>query len=133
MFTENHSIISIVRGGGSGEHANSQPLPSPSLNDWIYKDLSSVGFLESRSKYVQKIMPFRIAGLQKLIEKHKPKVVVFYGRSYAKYWQEISGGRFKESEKNVKFGLFNSERTKYVIAPHPVARGVSNKDFELII
>jgi hypothetical protein len=68
-----------------------------------------------------------------LIEKHNPKVVVFYGRSYAKYWKDISGGKFEESIKNVKFGVFCTEHTKYVIAAHPVARRMGNKDSELII
>lgn len=106
------------------------PLPAPNLNSWYYSQLTQIDFLESRSVYKKKLLPKRISGLKQLIGKYKPKYVIFYGKSYQLYWSQIAGCTLNPIEGSKLFFGFDTD-TCFVMAPHPVARGVKNSDFEI--
>jgi len=106
------------------------PLPAPNLNSWCYSELTQIAFLESRSAYKKEMLPKRISGLRQLIRKHKPEYVIFYGKLYQPYWRQIAGCTLKPIEGGKLFFGHDTD-TCFVMAPHPVARGVKNSDFEL--
>ena len=109
------------------------PLPASNLNSWIYKELTSLSCLNTRAKYRRALLPVRINKLRNLITNYKPKTVVFYGLSYKTYWQEIMQSQFVENDTNHFFTQHQKNGINYVLAPHPSARGVKNKDFESFI
>ena len=76
-------------------------------------------------------LPLRIAAIRTRIAMHGPKLVVFYGIGYGEHWKAIIGTKF-EPVQNQRFQVAATARTKFVLAPHPVATGVGNADFEAI-
>lgn len=79
------------------------PLPCHSIKkkDWFYKKFK-IDYLESRKKYLDKIMPSRIKLFQDLIKKYNPKIIICYSFSYLKKWKEIVGCNLSE-KKNLIF------------------------------
>lgn len=102
------------------------PLPSPGTDRWLY---SSIPEIATRDKYMALVGATRIATLRERIRAHRPVAVVFYGSGYRNYWAQISGVSFA---KNDRFETGRNESTSFVIASHPVAHGVMNRDFEAI-
>lgn len=103
------------------------PLPSRSINeaDWNYSDFG-IDYLESRSTYLRKIMPFRISLFQGYIKERHPQNIIFCSRTYLPYWLEISGCKFKQMN-----GFHFCERggINYFVVPHPTAYGIRNADW----
>ena len=66
------------------------PLPSPGMTQWHY-DRWTGDPAYGRPAYRRAVFPQRIAKLRNLVTAHRPRVVVFYGRSYTRYWREIIG------------------------------------------
>lgn len=107
------------------------PLPSPSVNDWNYGLWSSLSFLRDRQTYRNYCAPWRTEHIRSRIQEFKPKVVVFLGKGYSKYWQLIAGQNLRfENRDGFKTG--RSEGTTFAITKHPAARGVTNTYFETI-
>jgi len=106
------------------------PLPSPSTSHWIYGDYSDLPYLNSRKLYRNFMLPIRIGLIKTQVKKYLPKVIVFYGLSYKKHWEEISDVKYTE----VMEGLFigKDDSTIYFISKHPAARGVTNNYFDSI-
>jgi hypothetical protein len=106
------------------------PLPSPSTNHWLYSEFTDMPELESRSQYRRIMIPRRIEQLREMIDRHKPTVVVFYGKTYEAYWMEISGSSDNWHEINGGYASeFNG--VSYEIRPHPAAFGVRKQHFEV--
>ena len=105
------------------------PLPSPSINTWVYKDFSNLPEIKSRTEYRNRITPIRIRAIRKLIDAQKPKRVIFYGKTYQSFWtnfvNETTKWRIKEE------AVFTKENdVEYMILPHPTARSVTNAVYE---
>ncbi len=107
------------------------PLPSKSVKDWIYSKYSQLHCLSDRKTYRNDCSETRINHIIQMIEKYKPKAVIFYGVSYREYWQKVANIEFKkiESSKKHYFFIGKNHQTIFVIAIHPVARGVTNQYF----
>lgn len=103
------------------------PLPSPSTNEWLYKSISTLSYLESREKYTEELLEHRIKSIQGKIAKYSPNIVVFYSKKYSKYWEEIAGVPFAETESNIL--VADNGITKFAIITHPATRGVTNEYF----
>ena len=108
------------------------PLPARSLkaSDWIYSDVQLNG-LKNRKEYLATYKSERVKLLQALIEKHQPKVVLFYSRSYMADWQSIVPKLLKEVIPE-KLHVAKANGTTYAVTAHPVSHGMSTKDWEII-
>jgi hypothetical protein len=108
------------------------PLPSRSVkvSDWIYSKVPLEGLL-SRREYLKTYKPARVEALKGLIEKHQPKLVIFYSRSYLTDWQTIVPKPFKEVIPG-KLHLAKANGTTYAVTAHPTSRGMTNQDWEEI-
>ena len=106
------------------------PLPSPSTSHWMYSELTNMRELKTRSHYRKVMIPRRIKQIRELIDRNKPKVVVFYGKTYTAHWMEIAGGSCHWHA--IDGGLASeSNGVSYEIRPHPAAFGVRKQHFEV--
>jgi hypothetical protein len=122
---------SLARSGGNTCLLELLPLPSPSIGHWLYGQHSRLPYLKSRDIYKQTCIPGRIATLKKRIEKHKPKVVVFYSLGYRPYWQQIAGVDFSPTETDGVY-IGQNEHTVFAITKHPAAKGITNEYFRRV-
>jgi hypothetical protein len=106
------------------------PLPCRSIRkkDWFYNKFE-IDYLETRKKYLHKIMPLRIKLFQDLIMKYSPKTIIFYSFSYLEKWKAIIGCNLLKRKniyhcKKDNFDIF--------IIPHSTAHGMTNNDWNEI-
>ena len=105
------------------------PLPSPSVQDWIYGQHSSLGELRDRATYTAAIAPQRIEHIRGQIRKHRPKAVIFYSRKYRHHWEAIAGEAFQPTEL-AGLEVARVDRTAFVLTPHPTYTGITNAFFQ---
>lgn len=107
------------------------PLPSPSINKWIYSEITNIPELRNRQIYKEQVAPRRISKLKKLINGHNVEKVVFYGKTYTHYWKQflMNENLWKETEHYLHA---YENKIQYCILPHPTAHGVTNKFYEQI-
>ena len=101
----NHAIIELM------------PLPEKNISSWVYSKFSNLSYLGNRKSYFEEVLPKRIALLRRKIKEHKPNLIVFCSNSYNLYWRII----------------MSDLDTKYVVIPHPVARGMTKENWKEII
>jgi hypothetical protein len=108
------------------------PLPAKSTKkaDWIYQDVPLIG-LTDREEYLATYLPERAQALKLLIEKHQPRLVLFYSRSYLNEWQSIIPKKLKEVIPD-KLHMVKVGNTVYAVTPHPTSRGISTADWEQV-
>lgn len=106
------------------------PLPSPSIGVWPYADWTGLPYLQTREKYRQTCIPFRVAHLGEMLLQHRPRVVVFYGISYRVYYEQVTGVPFGEEAEGAEWAA--AGESLCVLVKHPAARGVSAGYFERI-
>ncbi len=108
------------------------PLPASSTNeaDWIYSDVPLKG-LKTRKEYLATYKPARVEALKTLIEKHQPKLVLFYSRTYLTDWQQIVPKPLVEVIPG-KLHLVKYKGTTYAVIPHPTSRWMKTTDWALI-
>lgn len=106
------------------------PLPSPSTGHWLF---SSAGIpdLATRDRYRAVMTPRRSDAIRSRIDDGHPANVIFYGLDYRAHWESISRQQFAPVADQ-RFLVAEAPSTRFVIAPHPVARGATNADFEAI-
>lgn len=118
-------------GRKSSDHAvlELMPLPCKSIRkaDWIYSAFGIEG-LSSRKEYLATYKPMRVERLRTLIQKHKPKLVIFYSRIYGVDWQFVAVEPFTEVIPG-KLSIAKDDGTVYIIVPHSTAHGHSNADW----
>ncbi len=124
--------VSLGRRGGDTALVELLPLPAASTKHWPYTPLAgSIPWLANRKIYRESILDYRCGLLRSLILAAKPKVVLFYGASYLRYWRMLSEVDLSEKKicrRSIHSGFRNG--TAYLVAPHPVARGLT-KEFWL--
>jgi hypothetical protein len=104
------------------------PLPAPSTNSWIYKEISSLPYMINRQTYREHIVNTRIGHFQNRIREFRPKVVVFYGSVYDSYWKTVARtDSWDISATGVRFKSKNP--TTFISSVHPVAHGATNECF----
>ncbi|MBD2694520.1 hypothetical protein [Anabaena catenula] len=115
------------------------PLPSPSIDNWIYARHSQLPFLSDREIYRNYCIEKRINHISQRIKEHKPKAVVFYGMGYEYYWRKIADIEFTkievaktEDSKKHYFFIGENNQTVFVMAKHSVAFGVTSDYFHYI-
>lgn len=109
------------------------PLPSRSIKeaDWLYGDFNIEG-LASRKEYLKTYKPRRVHQLQELIHEHKPKLVLFYSRTYLSDWQQIANIPFEEIIPK-KLHTAKDHDTLYAVVPHATSFGMSTSDWKNIV
>lgn len=106
------------------------PLPSPSIDDWIYSEHSANPILENRKIYKEILSPKRCEKLQSLISQHKPQNLILYGSGYLDLWQKTVNTVLTPhyiDKKKAYFGKLS--QTSIAVCQHPVATGVSSNYF----
>jgi len=93
------------------------PIPNRGINEWEYKEL--LPQYKNRKDYYEKVKPCRIEKLRKLFKEYPPKIVVAYGSTFWKDYEEL----FKEFrfEKREPFKVAQSENTVILLTPHFVS------------
>lgn len=105
------------------------PLPARSSSDWNYSAYSSLPMLSSRKNYKSWLIKSRSTRLRELIERNRPKIVVFYGLVYEEFWFNIVGDQ--NSWTSSAFGKHTCiKNTFFVSSPHPAARGMKLETFD---
>ena len=121
-------------GRKKSEHAvlELMPLPSRSIKqeDWVYAS-SGIKGLSSRKEYLERYKPERIKRLRELIQKHKPKFVIFYSLTYLNDWQEVASVPLEEVLEK-KLHIAKDDHTIYAVVPHSTAHGFSTSDWKQI-
>jgi hypothetical protein len=118
--TADHAVLELM------------PLPSKSIKeaDWLYAD-SGVDGLRTRKEYLATYKPNRVRELHVLIQKHKPKLVLFYSRGYLADWQQIATVPFEEVIPK-KLHITKDHDTAYAVIPHATSFGMSKNDWRAI-
>lgn len=100
------------------------PLPSQKANEstWLYSKYNIPG-LNSRNEYIEKYKPERVKKLKELIEKHHPKLVIFYSIGYLQEWTEIIGQEPIKITDQMYF--INKGNTNFCILPQGASHGMS--------
>jgi hypothetical protein len=74
------------------------PLPSRSVNHWSYRtQFANVPFLKSRELYEHTLFPRRQRVLNRRIQQYKPKLVVFYSKTYSDLAEGVAGVNLAQS------------------------------------
>ncbi|HEX9990192.1 MAG TPA: hypothetical protein VGE45_17170 [Chloroflexia bacterium] len=117
----NHCLIELL------------PLPSPSMGKWLYGEHSELPFLKTRQTYGEHLAEPRALHIKARIEEHKPAAVFFYGFGYHMWWKLIAGVQFSPTTIGTKVcHTASNGQTLFVIATHPVTRGITNEYFHQI-
>lgn len=98
------------------------PLPSPSTNHWIYADhISKLSQLKDRKSYRKHYLPMRVPHIKERIHQYNPAVVVFYGLSYRRYWEQIVENSFSYDPTHGIY-ILQKNATLFIIIAHPARR-----------
>ncbi|MCT7981974.1 hypothetical protein NG796_01560 [Laspinema sp. A4] len=110
------------------------PLPSPSINHWLYAQHSQLSKLVNRKTYEDYYAPRRAEHLRQRIAEYQPKAVVFYSvdRVYMDWWRFIAGVDFIKAAECDRLYIGKTAHTVFAIALHPVAKGVRNEYFHQV-
>lgn len=107
------------------------PLASPNSNEWLFPQWTDFKILSSREKYLSNCLLMRIMKIRNLISEFQPKVMIFYGSIYEKYWQQVIQTSFVEiTNPGFKYQIKNN--TIFLSIKHPTATGVSNEYFHSV-
>lgn len=100
------------------------PMPSKSLNNWLYPSCPSfknLNLFKTRKQYQDHFAQHRQQMLMKMMEEHRPELVVLYGTPPFKAGQEAFSDLI---------GRQSDLRGKAIKLCHPVARGKTNSYWE---
>lgn len=106
------------------------PIQQANMGGWSLSD-SPMEYLKSRKNLEEFCFAERAKRIQGMIQRHRPKAVLFYGLGYEKYWRSIADCEFSQhticSQKAYEG---HPQEPKMVMAFHPVHRGVTNAYLE---
>jgi hypothetical protein len=109
------------------------PLPSPSTDQWLYGDHTSLEFLKDRETYRTVLIPKRIDQLRAMIQEYSPKVVMCYGSAYRQHWLKIIQSDVETIVLDKYDVQIGSTGMRWVaMVPHPTATGITNAYFEAV-
>ncbi len=100
------------------------PLPCPSTKeeDWIYGSLDIEG-ISSRKEYEKNYLQGRAEKLKGLVQRHKPKLVIFYSMKYLNYWEKIIGEMPQIVTVRTRFA--SNKDTAFCVIPNGGQSGLS--------
>lgn len=104
------------------------PIPKPKISRWDYDELLPQFF--SRRDYYQQIKPQRIIYLRELIAKHRPKVIIGYGKGFwSDYKQLFPQLNF---EQNGNFEIAFDGKMAVILTDHFTARSMNGKFDDIV-
>jgi hypothetical protein len=115
--------------GGETMIGELMPLPSRTVSDWIY-GATGIPSLSTRTEYVRRFQPQRVALLREAINVAKPRAVIFLGITALETWKLVAGLELVAGAGGALWG--NSTHSRFVVSRHPTAFGARNSDFEAI-
>jgi len=101
------------------------PLPSPSIGEWLYGQFSSLDYLANRQSYTGHVQGSRIVHLQRRMDEHRPRAVIFYGLKNFSAWQQIARTPL---EATTESAIYTARQggSVYMAIKGPTSRGLSN-------
>jgi hypothetical protein len=93
------------------------PLPKRKASDWQYGEWSSLAYLRKLSSYQRTLEKTRVPHILRLIERHQPRFVVFYGER-----QDWAGRLALPSIKESAFQTGRMGESNLILTDHSVAR-----------
>ncbi len=92
-------------------------LSSPSTSNW---ELHEFGFswLATREEYEGHLLRSRCDLLLARLARYKPRLVLFYGLSHQRWWEQISANQFTPS-KLPRLSWVRGENSLFAMIPHP--------------
>lgn len=99
------------------------PIPKPALSSWGYEHL--IPQYQSRDHYYRSVMPRRITMIGNLIEKHRPGLVVAYGKAYWDHYRRLFRDmEFKPHPLSAEF-QYGRGRVSGLLIPHTTSRNMN--------
>jgi hypothetical protein len=83
----NYQADYLGRFHGSSLLCELMPIPKPNIGDWGYEEL--IPQFASRQEYYKVVKPRRIKYLRLLLSKHRPEIVICYGKIFWRDYQEL--------------------------------------------
>jgi len=119
----NYQAEKLGRFGGNTLLTELMPIPKPKVKRWDYTEL--IPQFASKEDYYRTVKPRRIKYLQALIKKHRPRVIVCYGKAFwGDYRQLFEGGAFKQE---CQFQTTAFENMLVVLTSHFAARSMNGR------
>lgn len=100
----------------------SLPSQKADQSTWLYGS-SGVPGCETRASYLERYLPQRVVGLKQLLQKHRPKLVIFYSVSYLAFWKEIIGAEPQQVTRRTMFAKVGD--TVFCVIPNGGQSGLS--------
>lgn len=109
-------------------------MPSPSNSKWFYNEWSNLPYLKNRKEYYDFVIDYRVKYIRDKIEKHKPKVIVFYSLSMINYWNKIAEDDLTKNSNKVEIEnsyirILKKNDTHFVVTPQPASISASSNEF----
>jgi len=111
------------------------PLPNPGMDHWIYADLFNDSRLKDKRTYEEHILSTRQELYVRLLEKHKPDIVICYGKGFwPRYRKLFPEAEFRQrtlqhSSEELPVDTVSHAQTHYgglaFLISHPVAHGMA--------
>ena len=99
------------------------PIRKPKVHRWGCEEL--IPQFTSRDEYYRAVKPRRIKLLRELVEDHKPKAIICYGKAYWNDYQELFEGN--DFIPNSQFQIVLSGETMVILTPHFTARSMNGR------
>jgi len=94
------------------------PLPSPDTKTWNYHRWSDLPWLRSRRRYQTHVLLQRAFALQRRIEQHCPRVVIFYSSSWHRIWAVLARAVWAQAIPDQLMG-FDRDGISFYVTRHP--------------
>ncbi len=104
------------------------PIPKPSVASWGYEEL--IPQFTSRDEYYHAIKPRRIEFLRQVLQEHRPRIVIGYGKNYWPDYKELFLGETFAIEG--QFAVSRGQAGVVVLTDHFTARSMNGKLDEIV-
>jgi hypothetical protein len=99
------------------------PIPKPKVTKWGYEEF--IPQYSSREEYYQVVKPKRIRLLRRLLEEHRPKAIIAYGKAFWHDYQELFAG--SEFERDGPFLRASLGETLVLLTGHFASRSMNGR------
>ena len=94
------------------------PIPCSKIPSWTYNTLEKqLDYFSSKEKYSNEVSKKRLNKILELINKHKPKCIIFSGTTALSSWQNIAGNEFKKITIGDNYYYFLKGDINYFVIP----------------
>ena len=108
--------------------AELMPFPERGTSSWRYPTWTAVPECQTRAGYMRKYAPSRVKLLRELLDQYHPRLVVLYGTTCMREWNELTYHRLAPVDGILRARTTTLGRSTVYEVPHPGARGLA-KDY----